>query len=176
MTADKETRAEERKLTTRSTRHSKVSGQFGEILVAYLLSKEGFEVAQVDHTGLDILAVNPKSNRRLGISVKNRTRDAKSANSPVHFHLGDLKWLEEACRIFSVDPFVAAVVDRPIDDSWWLTLWLMPLSRARELNRQSGGILAFAVSPAAEMKYRALPDAHFVSWKRDEFNLDVLKR
>ena len=98
MTADKGTRSEERKLTTKSSRHSKVSGQFGEILVAYLLSKEGFEVAQVDHTGLDILAVNPK------------------------------------------------------------------------------GILAFAVSPAAEMKYRALPNAHFVSWKRDEFNLDVLKR
>lgn len=150
----------------KSSRHSKVSGQFGEILVAYLLSKEGFEVAQVDHTGLDLLAVNARSKKRLGISVKNRTRDEKSANWPVHFPLDDLKRLRKACRIFSAEPFVAAVVDRPIDSSRWLTMWLMPLARARTLkfNKQYGGVLAFAVTPSAEMHYQTFSDAYCASW------------
>ena len=40
----------------KSTRHSKITGNFGEALVLYLLSKFGFESANVDHTGIDIIS------------------------------------------------------------------------------------------------------------------------
>jgi len=179
MTRDKSISSTRPKSMKKGTRHSKVSGQFGEILVAYLLSKEGFEVAQVDHTGLDLLAINPESNKRLGIFVKNRTRDEKSANSAVYFPLAGLKRLEEACRIFSVQPFVAAVVDRPIDDiddSMWLTMWLMPLPTARKLNTTQKSVLAFAVNRAQEIHYRTLPEVYWASLKSDSFNLSHLTR
>lgn len=48
----------------KSTRHSKITGDFSESLVLYWLSKYGFECALVDHTGIDIIANN--QNRRGG--------------------------------------------------------------------------------------------------------------
>jgi len=41
---------------TKSSRHSKIAGDFGETLVLYWLSKYGFECASVDHTGIDLIA------------------------------------------------------------------------------------------------------------------------
>ncbi len=144
----------------KGSRHSKVSGQFGEILVAYLLSKNGFEVAQVDHTGLDILAFRRKPEKRLGISVKNRTRNPKSANWSLNFPLEDLKRLEQACEAFSAEPFVAAVVDRLNEN---VSVWMLPLNKAKRHNTVSEKILYFAVTKKAQGKYRNLSDAFYAS-------------
>ena len=38
----------------KSTRHAKITGDFGEKMVLYWLSKYGFECALVDHTGIEI--------------------------------------------------------------------------------------------------------------------------
>ena len=38
----------------KSTRHSKITGDFAEGLILYLLSKHGFECAKVDHVGMDL--------------------------------------------------------------------------------------------------------------------------
>lgn len=43
----------------KSTRHTKITGDFGETVVLCWLSKYGFECAPVDHTGIDIIANNP---------------------------------------------------------------------------------------------------------------------
>jgi predicted AAA+ superfamily ATPase len=59
----------------KSSRHSKITGDFVEQLVLYLLSKHGFESSYVDHTGIDILARNPHTNELIGISVKSRSRN-----------------------------------------------------------------------------------------------------
>ncbi|MCL4788727.1 MAG: hypothetical protein KJ070_18355, partial [Verrucomicrobia bacterium] len=56
----------------KSSRHSKIAGDFGETLGLYWLSKHGFECARVDHTGIDLIALNPHTNERMGISVKTR--------------------------------------------------------------------------------------------------------
>ena len=58
----------------KSSRHSKLTGDFSEHLVLYWLSKYGFECARVDHTGIDLIACNPKTKERMGISVKSRCR------------------------------------------------------------------------------------------------------
>jgi len=42
----------------KSTRHSKIIGNFGEQFMANWLSRSGFEVVLVDHTGIDIIAFN----------------------------------------------------------------------------------------------------------------------
>ena len=57
----------------KSTRHSKIIGDFGELFVCDTHSKSGFEVLRVDHTGLDVSAYNVVNVRRLGITVKSRT-------------------------------------------------------------------------------------------------------
>ena len=60
----------------KSSRHSKICGNFFENLVLYMLSRKGFETALVDHTGIDLIAKNPANKRDYrGISVKGRTRN-----------------------------------------------------------------------------------------------------
>jgi len=147
-------------LLIKGSRFSKVSGQFGEILVAYLLSKNGFEVAQVDHSGLDILAFRRNPEKRLGISVKNRARNPKNPNWSVNFRLEDLKRLEQACEAFSAKPFVAAVVDRLSEN---VSVWILPLNEARKHNTVGEKILYFAVTKEAQLKYRNVSDAFYAS-------------
>ena len=52
----------------KSTRHAKITGDFGEAVVLYWLSKYGFECAPVDHTGIDIIARNLHTNEVMGIA------------------------------------------------------------------------------------------------------------
>ncbi|MBK8382508.1 MAG: hypothetical protein IPL16_11595 [Ignavibacteria bacterium] len=58
----------------KSTRHSKITGDFAEGLVMYWLSKHGFETARVDHTGIDLISKNPITKELMGISAKSRSR------------------------------------------------------------------------------------------------------
>ena len=60
---------------SKSSRHAKITGDFGEALVLYWLSKYGFECARVDHTGIDLIARNPHTQELMGISVKSRSRN-----------------------------------------------------------------------------------------------------
>ena len=50
------------------TRSPKLIGDFGEGLVTYALIRGGYEVAQVDHVGADLIA--EKEGRRIAVSVK----------------------------------------------------------------------------------------------------------
>jgi Holliday junction resolvase-like predicted endonuclease len=96
----------------KSSRHSKITGDFGEAVVLYWLSKRGFECAHVDHTGIDLIARRPSSDELLGISVKCRSRAEARAGSGVNLlHKYDEK-VEAACRAFGCVPYVAVVVDQ----------------------------------------------------------------
>ena len=57
----------------KSSRHQKIIGEFGEHMVCNLLSRSGFEVTRVNHTGIDIVAYNTSTGERFGITVKSRT-------------------------------------------------------------------------------------------------------
>ena len=59
----------------KSSRHSKIIGNLGEQLIGNWLSRSGFEVALVDHTGIDIIAFNKKTSKRIAVTVKSRTRN-----------------------------------------------------------------------------------------------------
>ena len=43
-------------LVSKSTRHQAIVGRFGEYVVCNWLSRSGFEVTLVDHTGIDVVA------------------------------------------------------------------------------------------------------------------------
>jgi hypothetical protein len=106
--------------TTKSSRHSKITGDFAEMLVLYWLSKSGYECAKIDHTGIDLIAARAGS-PRMGISVQGRSRLAGQEKDSVNLH--QFEKAREACRPFDCAPYVAIVVDR-LD---LICCYLMPL-------------------------------------------------
>jgi hypothetical protein len=98
----------------KGTRHQKVIGQFGEHLICNWLSRSGFEVAIVDHTGIDIIAYNTATEQRMGISVKSRTRVFGTEETHVRLFAddGDRQKLLAACKAFGCDPWIAVYVER----------------------------------------------------------------
>jgi hypothetical protein len=110
----------------KGTRHSKIIGEFGEAFLCNWLSRSGFEVALVDHTGLDVIAYHLKTGRRFGITVKSRTRSAgKEADSVnVLFNRrrpGDREKLTAACKAFQCEPWVAVYVETAASADLYLT-------------------------------------------------------
>jgi hypothetical protein len=81
-----------------------------------MLSRTGFEVTIVDHTGIDIIAYNPKTKRRLGITVKSRTRNIGKEKTKVNIFSyqkgkNDRQKLLNACNAFSCEPWIAVYVE-----------------------------------------------------------------
>jgi len=95
----------------KSSRHSKITGDFAERLVLYWLSKYGFECAYVDHVGLDIIARNPHTKELMGVSVKARSRNTGTESTCLSFGKDNLTKLEKACHDFDCTPYFALVVD-----------------------------------------------------------------
>lgn len=99
----------------KSSRHSKIIGQFGEAFLCNWLSRSGYEVTSVDHTGLDVIAYHRKTERRLGITVKSRTRTAgrETAGVNVFFNRKDpgRGKLRAACTAFACEAWVAVYVE-----------------------------------------------------------------
>ncbi len=102
----------------KSSRHQKIIGDFGEHLVMNWLSRSGYEVVGVDHTGIDVIAYQPGSGRRLGISVKSRTRIPTTENSAVSlFSFSGKKDIAKrnsmlsACKAFDCEPWIAVYVE-----------------------------------------------------------------
>ncbi len=100
----------------KSTRHSKIIGDFGESFVCDSLSKLGFEVVRVDHTGLDIIAYDVSDQRCLGITVKSRTRNEGRESAAVNIFSrqkgkDDRQKLLAACKAFRCEPWIAIYVE-----------------------------------------------------------------
>ena len=108
----------------KSSRHSKITGNFGEALILYWLSKRGFECAHVDHTGIDLIARRPASDEVLGISVKCRSRSAARDEAGVNLLSANDEKIEAACRAFRCVPYVAVVVDHGITVRGYMTTLL----------------------------------------------------
>lgn len=101
---------------TKSSRHQKIIGDFGEALLCNWLSRSGFEVIIVDHTGIDIIAYNPRTKKRLGITVKSRTRKAGTESSTVNIfsyqkNKNDREKVINACKAFAAEPWIAIYVE-----------------------------------------------------------------
>jgi Holliday junction resolvase-like predicted endonuclease len=116
-------------ISTRSSRHSKITGNFGEALMLYWLSKRGFECANIDHVGIDLIARQPASEIVLGISVKSRSRTQTGDEAGVNLLEADDDKIKEACTAFKCEPYVAFVVDQGSSVHGYLTT----LEHARDL-------------------------------------------
>jgi hypothetical protein len=96
---------------SKSSRHSKITGDYCEALILYWLSKYGFECALIDHTGIDILARNPVSNELMGISVKGRSRNQGTEETYINLPNENFRKVDAACEIFNCTPYFALVID-----------------------------------------------------------------
>lgn len=110
----------------KGSRHSKIIGAFGEAFLCNWLSRSGFEVSIVDHTGLDLIAYNPTTGRRLGITVKSRTRHSGKETDSVNVFFNrkrpsDRDTLLAACKAFACDPWLAIYVETARSADLYLT-------------------------------------------------------
>ena len=101
---------------SKSSRHQKIIGNFGEALLCNWLSRSGFEVTIVDHTGIDVVAYNPVTKRRFGISLKSRTRRKGLETGSVNllsYQKGknDRQKVLDACTAFGCEPWIAVYVE-----------------------------------------------------------------
>ena len=143
----------------KSTRHSKITGNFGEMLLAYLLSRTGWEVVVVDHTGIDLIAV--RNGKRIGISVKSRSRDEGRHEVSINLPRKNIKLTRDACQIFALEPYYAFVCDR---ENKGVVVYLMSELVALEVcgaNNPERKMPAWPMRNADEIAYRSRTD---VDW------------
>lgn len=100
----------------KSSRHQKIIGDFGESLLCNFLSRSGFEVTIVDHTGIDIVAYNIKNKKRYGITVKSRTRNNGKESESVNIlsyqkENDDRKKILNACEAFNSEPWIGIYIE-----------------------------------------------------------------
>jgi hypothetical protein len=139
---------------TKSTRHSKITGDFSETIVLYWLSKNGFECARVDHTGIDIIARNPHTHEMMGISVKGRSRSEGKEKEYLSIRNDNFAKAEAACRTFGCIPYFAIVVDA--GDT--IRAFILSASHLRELFPPKKRAAGWKMTSSHLQHYAADPD------------------
>jgi Holliday junction resolvase-like predicted endonuclease len=143
----------------KSSRHSKITGDFGEAVVLYWLSKHGFECARVDHTGIDIIARNPQNQELMGISVKSRSRSLGTEGTSLVIRRSDLAKAQEACKAFGCQPYYAIVVDA----GGLINAFLLSIQRLLQMHPRGSKTINWSMQPKALAEYSADPHIkHFV--------------
>ena len=117
---------------SKSDRHSKILGDFGESFVMYWLSKRNYEPILVDYTGIDIIAYNKSQERRIGISVKSRTRKADTEEDTINVSAKQIPLILKACRYFNCDPYFGCVIDK--DEEEKIGIFIIPFQDVLSLN------------------------------------------
>jgi len=135
----------------KSSRHAKITGDLGEALVLYWLSKHGFECAPVDHTGIDLIARNPKTTELMGISVKSRSRSAGTGREHVSIPNPNFTKAAAACEAFGCVPYFAIVVDA--DDT--IRAYVLTMQHLLEIHPRGKTASAWAMHQTALEAYEA---------------------
>lgn len=137
----------------KSSRHSKLTGDFGESLVLYWLSHYGFECALVDHTGIDIIARRPRSDEVLGVSVKSRSRTPGTETTSLSIPKTDLRKADQACHAFGCVPYLALV----IDGADVIRTYILSKKHLLELHPGNANTISWGMTQRRIDKYRADP-------------------
>lgn len=148
---------------TKGSRFQRIIGQFAEHLVCNWLARSGFEVGILDHTGLDLVAFNPVTRRRLGISVKARTRiPGREAGSVTLLdnRKGDRRLLEAACDAFACEPWLAVYVETTEHGELFLTS--LQNYDAKYRGRDDKRIADWKMGREALSAYREDPEVNYI--------------
>jgi hypothetical protein len=150
----------------KSSRHSKITGDFGERLILYWLSKYGFECTFVDHTGIDLIARNPNTKELMGISVKSRSRNKGKENTDVSFPRENFEKANAACNAFGCIPYVAIVVDA----ADLIRGFLMPMSHFLKLCPVRKRSASWKMTKANLQKYYCDPNIKIFEMRTQTIN------
>jgi Holliday junction resolvase len=134
----------------KSTRHAKITGDFGEALVLYLLSKTGFECARVDHTGIDLIARRPDSREVMGVSVKSRSRSEGAEGTSINIQKDDIEKAARACKAFGCKPYFAIVVD----EKGLIRVFILSAKQLLRLRPGGAKVSSWAMSDKELQRYR----------------------
>ena len=123
-------------VVSKSSRHSKITGDFAEYLVLYWLSKHGVECARVDHVGLDLIARQDGTPLPIGISVKSRSRNPGTEGSYLSIPNDNFQKLKVACEAFGCEPYFAII----IDENDCIDAYLLSSERLQEIHPQKHSV------------------------------------
>jgi Holliday junction resolvase-like predicted endonuclease len=137
----------------KSTRHSKITGTFGEALLLYWLSKHGFECASVDHTGIDLIARNPHTHEIMGISVKSRSRALGTEEDYISIPNENFEKARKACEAFGCIPYFAIVADA----ADVISVFVISMAHLLELFPCGARVCAWKMSKGYIERYHADP-------------------
>jgi Holliday junction resolvase-like predicted endonuclease len=143
---------------SKSSRHSKITGDFAERLVLYWLSKYGFECSYVDHTGIDIIARNPHTKELMGISVKSRCRNIGKEETYVALPKKNFVKVEQACKAFGCIPYFAIVVDAGAT----MTIFILSMAHLFELHPAKQRVAGWYMRKKHLERYMADPEIQIV--------------
>lgn len=145
----------------KSSRHSKITGNFAEALILYWLSKYGFECAHVDHIGIDLIARNPKTKELMGISVKSRSRNEGKEGQYLSIPNDHSEKIDAACKAFGCQPYFAIVVDEAS------LIQCFIISKAHLLNLFPAGkaVSGWKMSKVWLERYAADPEIKYFSFE-----------
>ena len=149
----------------KSSRHSKIAGDFGESLFLYWLSKRGYESALVDHTGIDLIAYEKKTGKRIGISVKTRTRKLGTEKEGIYVKKSEINKIKNACVYFACKPYFGIVVDRANS----IDAILAPLEVVLLINGIGKTYLNIKLTEKYLDKYKQIKDGLIVRFEYSEF-------
>jgi Holliday junction resolvase-like predicted endonuclease len=135
----------------KSSRHSKITGDFGEHLILYWLSKCGFECARVDHTGIDIIARHPTQDEVLGVSVKSRSRSVGKEDTALNIKVKEFAAIRAACVAFHCTPYHGIVVD----SAQSIHLFLVPLTYFKTAEERGKKVVPWSGRKAGIARYCA---------------------
>ena len=145
----------------KSTRHSKITGDFAETTVLYWLSKYGFECAQVDHTGIDLIARNPKTDELMGISVKARSRSAGTERSYLGIPNDQFEKVDAACKAFLCNPYFAILVDA----GDLITFYIISKEHLLGMHPMGNRVCSWKMTEVWQQKYLDDPEIKTVSFR-----------
>ena len=134
---------------SKSSRHSKITGDFAEHLILYWLSKHGLECARVDHVGVDLIARRAESRLPMGISVKSRSRNPGTEGTYLSIPNDNFQKLEAACNAFGCEPYFAIVVD----EADRISAYVLSASCLQELHPQRERVSSWKMSSSWKQRY-----------------------
>ncbi|MBD1999794.1 hypothetical protein H6F88_23500 [Oculatella sp. FACHB-28] len=140
-------------LLNKSSRHSKIAGEFFEHLVLYWLSKYGLECARIDHVGIDLLAKHPDREERLGISVKGRTRNIGKETEHLNIPNDNFDKAEAACKAFGCTPYFAIVIDSGQN----ISAFILPMAELLRLFPRGERVSVWKMTPRYLAQYSQNP-------------------
>ncbi len=116
----------------KSKRHSKILGDFGEMIIMYWLSKRNYEPVLVDYTGIDIVSYSKSKDERIGVSVKSRTRKKGTEEEKITVPSKNVPKIKHACNYFDCKPYFGCVIDKNFPQI--INIYLIPLKDILKIN------------------------------------------